>query len=242
MPVPLLRNGNIMIEKASFSKTHGATPTQCQVMYEAISNQTLWSPLVIDIGGSVWSGNIVEASTHTSEAVGQVTELKCHDTREALMSQCTYCMLNMIDRKTGQIYCILDDNFIDALVALNYITQAQADANYGSWQTLTAFDVWAYLYPQTIINVLLYLVGFTANFSTAAQMVLANADNVLDDPSSALLNSSVNLFGIDWFTGNKVGATLTHIAELLGLQFTIAPDDSEALFVKGGPIPCKPRY
>lgn len=216
MPTARIRNGNALIERASFSKTHGATPTQAEMSFTAVAAATIGARIALDIGGSTWCGNIVEVVTEKNEGVGQITRVKAHDTREVLMSQSVFAMLNMLDRKTGQVFCILDDAFLTALNNLGYISGQQLGQESGRWQMLKQFRVWDFIYPQTVIEVLLNMVGFTKPiYSTEAKAVLNNA------AGQSWLSSKNNIYGLDWSMGNKVGAALTQICELLGLQFTL---------------------
>jgi hypothetical protein len=235
MPVPKLRTGNIYVERANFSKTHGATPTQCKMTFEAVANVALGSDVTVKIGESVWTGRVLENVVHKSEGVGQVTELTCLDNRDFLMSQTTFCQLNQIDHKTGQIYCILDDAFVDALQELGYITQSEADEEYGKWETLQAFGKWNIIYPQTVIKVLCYLVGFQMPvLSTQARTILNASATALNQGIPGTLMATNNFFGLDWQMGEKVGSALTAIAELMGLQFTLVPEHYQLAFYKIG--------
>ena len=236
MPLPLLRQGNIYIERASFSKTHGATPTQCNVSFEAVANVALGSDFGIDIGGSTWIGRVINNHVHKSAGVGKVTELTCNDVRELLQSQDVFCQLNQIDRKTGKIYTILDDDFVDALVALGYISQGTADDEYGKWEFLQQFETWDIIYPMTVINVLCYRAGFSAPiFSTKARNILnATASVLANTDIQGTLQATNNFFGIDWMLGEKCGSALAHIADLMGLQFTLVEGEHRLVFYQIG--------
>ena len=242
MPVPLLRQGNVYIERCAFSKTHGATPTQCSVSFEAVANVSLGTDFNIDIGGSTWMGRVINNHVHKGASVGKVTELTCNDIRELLQSREVFCQLNQIDPKTGQVYCILDDNFVDALVALGYISQGEADNQYGKWEFLQAFTgvdmvgvQWDWIYPRTVIEVLCYLAGYERPiFSSQARTILANSASSLDGGLAATVQASNNFFGIDWQMGEKCGSALAHIADLMGLQLTLVEGEYRLAFYRIG--------
>jgi hypothetical protein len=223
MPLPLIRNGNVYIESCSFSKNHGATPTQLKAQYEALSNVALSTAFGIGIGGSVWWGSVIDSHVRKSGSVGRVTELTCNDDRELLQSQMVFCQLNQIDRKTGKIYTILDDAFVKALVELNYITQGVANNEYGKWGFLRQFEPWDIIYPQTVIRVLCHLAGFAPPiFSAKTREILGSTAAVLANQDiQGTIIATNNFFGIDWQMGEKCGSALSHICDLLGLQFTL---------------------
>ena len=223
------------IERASFSKTHGVTPTQAKVSFEALCNIALGVDFGIDVGGSVWIGKVIDSHVHKGGSVGRVTEITCNDVREFLQSEMVFCQLNQIDHKTGKIYTILDNDFVDALVALDYITQAQADKEYGKWEFLREFAFWDIIYPQTVINVLCYLAGYDPPvYSAEARNILNSTETALNADIAGTLSATNNFFGIDWQMGEKCGSALAYIADLMGLQFTLVPGAYQLAFYKIG--------
>jgi hypothetical protein len=189
------RNGNVYIERASFTKAHGASPTTAEAETEAAMSMPLQQLWQILIGDSLWNGIVVEVQDIKREGSGLTTRLRAIDLRDYLFSDSVFLKINMIDPNTGEVYHVIPE--------------------YDGVEFFNDFPVYEPIFPRDLIDDLLAVVGFIADYSPAALDILRSTEG--DDWQ----NSRYNIFDLDWYNGIKIGTAVAQVADLLGLQFTI---------------------
>jgi len=108
MADPQIRNGNVIIERAEFTKSHGCAPSRATIQTIIPATYNIDSILWLIIGTSQWMGRCTDPRDIKNESTGRTTQVTAVDFRDDLFSVTVFGQINMLDRETGKIYSIVE--------------------------------------------------------------------------------------------------------------------------------------
>jgi hypothetical protein len=108
MADPQIRSGNVIIERAEFTKSHGCAPSRATIQTIIPAGYNIDSILWLIIGTSQWMGRCTDVRDLKNESTGLTTQVTAVDFRDDLFSVTIFGQINMLDRETGKIYSIIE--------------------------------------------------------------------------------------------------------------------------------------
>lgn len=127
MPTNKTRNGNGFYMRASFEKAHGTQAQGARMTFAGQCYKPKGQVVVLLTGGSGWKGKVQDWQQRTDSQEGITTEITAVDVRDALWDRMFFGKINMIDERTGEVYCGIVEDCIPAEFRVQFMKTKSAE-------------------------------------------------------------------------------------------------------------------